>query len=39
MKHLTPISKTPVPAASVLRAFLRTKRETIENATNLKDFF
>ena len=38
MKHLSPLTKTPAPASSVLRAFLQTKRETIENATNLKDF-
>ena len=39
MKHLSPITKTPQTADSVFRAFLRTKRETVDNATNLKDFF
>lgn len=39
MKHISPVSKTPQTASAVILAFLRTKRETIENATNLKDFF
>lgn len=38
MKHITPITKTPQLADSVLRAFLRAKRESVENATNIKDF-
>lgn len=39
MKHLSLISKTPRPAFAILRAFLQTKRDTIEYATNLKDIF
>lgn len=38
MKHLSPVSKAPQPAGPVLDAFFDTKRETIENATHLKDF-
>lgn len=39
MKHLTPLSQTPAPAESIFRAMLETKRETIEENTNLKDIF
>lgn len=38
MKHITTLTKTPAPAQSVLQAFIETKRETIQNATNLKYF-
>lgn len=38
MKHLAPITKAPAPAETVFQAFLQTKRETVDNATNLKDF-
>ncbi len=38
MKHLAPITKTPAAAETVLQAFYETKRETVENATNIKYF-
>lgn len=39
MKHLSPLTQMPQPAESVFRAMLETKREAIENNTNLKDIF
>ena len=39
MKHLNPLSQTPAPAESIFRATLETKRELIEDNTNLKDIF
>ena len=39
MKHITPLTKAPQSAQTILGAFLQAKYEAVENATNLKDFF
>lgn len=38
MKHLTPMTTTQPPPTSVIGVFLETKLDTLDSATNVKDF-
>ena len=38
MKHLTPLTTTQPPPTSVIGVFLQAKLETLDSATNVKDF-
>ena len=38
MKHLAPMTTTQPPLTSVPGVFFQTKMETLDNATNVKDF-